>query len=309
MAKRDYTSLVGERFGRWVVVDVVREGNYVKAVCNCDCGTQGKLVRVNTLESGESGSCGCLASEMMRERSTTHGYSRHPLYQAHYDMLRRCYDSSRKDYPHYGGRGIVVCEDWKEPGGKGFENFLQDSKHFTGNGGEIDRRDVNGNYCPENCKWATRKEQTRNTRFNNVIEYEGESLCMAEWAERLNIPYRMLQDRLGKLGWSVHKAFTHKMRPKHVYIFNGEQRFELKDVFNAPPNHFYRARTLGIPVYQYVANLFKGIFSVKILVAGELHVIKPDNVDVGVVNLNLTEMFTKYCEDNKIVLQKDGSVA
>lgn len=308
MAKRDYTPLVGERFGRWVVVAVVREGDYVKAVCNCDCGTQGKLVRVNTLESGESGSCGCLASEMMRERSTTHGYSRHPLYQAHYDMLRRCYDSSRKDYPHYGGRGIVVCEDWKEPGGKGFENFLQDSKHFTGSGGEIDRRDVNGNYCPENCKWATRKEQTRNTRFNHVIEYKGESKCLAEWSEILEIPYHMLQDRLVKLGWAVEKALTYPMRPKAILAYRNSAVFRSEDIFKHPPNHAYRARRLAIPFYQYLANLFSGVFEIKILVAGELHAIKPTVTEVGIVNLNFTESFIKYCEDNNLTIQGNESV-
>lgn len=300
MSKRDYTPIINKKFGRWTVVDVVRDGRYTKAICNCDCGTTGKLVRVGTLDSGESMSCGCLAAEKTSERTRTHGYSKHPLFQAHYDMLRRCYDDKRKDFHHYGGRGIQVCDRWKEPGGLGFGNFLEDSKNFSGEGTEIDRIDVNGDYCPENCKWATRKEQTRNTRFNHVVEFQGESKCLAEWSEIIGTPYKILLDRLGKLGWSPERAFTAAIKPRQIYVVNSENKFELKEVFKAPPNHFYRARVLGIPAYQYFANLFKNTFAVKILVAGELHEIVPNSVEVDPVNLNLTDDFENYCKQNSI---------
>ena len=303
MAKRrDYSSLVGNKFGRWTILEVFREGIYAKAKCLCDCGKVGEAVRISTLEYGESQSCGCLASEMAREKKRTHGYSRHPLYQTHYDMLRRCYDTSRKDFNHYGGRGIEVCDRWKEPEGKGFENFLKDSEKFTGEGNEIDRIDVNGNYCPENCKWATRKQQTRNTRFNRVVEYDGETRCLAEWAEDLKIPYQILQERLNKLGWSVEKAFTCPFRPKRLVLFRGSDEFEVKCVFKTPPNQFTRAKNMGLTFYQFFATLFGEEFKVKAYMGQEWCEIEPTEHTLGDFNLNLKPGFEQYCRDNGLTI-------
>lgn len=105
---------VGDRFGRWSVRGLVRDGKYLKASVSCQCGSD-KIVRVSTLISGESSSCGCLARELAGDRVRTHGLSKHPLFQTWYDMYRRCNRGSRKDYHHYGGRGIKVADRWMPP--------------------------------------------------------------------------------------------------------------------------------------------------------------------------------------------------
>lgn len=302
VAKKDCSYMLGQVYGRWTVTRVYRKGTHNVADCTCSCGNSKQGIRISTIENGESHSCGCYAKERASKLNTTHGNSKHPMFQAYYDMVRRCTNPSRKDYHHYGGRGIKVCDRWLEPNGEGFKNFLEDSKDFEGEGGEIDRVDVDGNYCPENCKWATRKEQTRNTRFNHVIEYKGESKCMAEWAEDFGIPYRILQDRLGKLGWSVEKAFTHPFKVKRVVLCREGKQFLTNEVFKLPPNHYCKARRLGINFHQYLATLFKDDFSVVLHLAQDEIGVKYLDMDLGEINLNLTPEFEQYCRDNGLTI-------
>ena len=302
VAKKDCSYMLGQVYGRWTVTRVYRKGKHNVVDCTCSCGNSKQGIRISTIENGESRSCGCYAKESASKRNTTHGNSKHPMFQVYYDMVRRCTNSSRKDYHHYGGRGIKVCDRWLEPNGYGFKNFLEDSKDFEGEGGEIDRVDVDGNYCPENCKWATRKEQTRNTRFNHVIEYNGESKCMAEWAEDFGIPYGILQDRLGKLGWSVEKALTHPFKVKRVVLCRGDNHFLINEIFKLPPNHYYKAKKLSITFHQYLATLFKDDFSVVLHLAQEEVGIEYLDIGLGEINLNLTPEFEQYCRDNGLTI-------
>ncbi len=132
--------------------------------------------------------------------------SRRPGYKCWQMMLNRCRNRRCAKWHHYGGRGITVCERWQ--GARGFENFVADMGERPSPKHEIDRIDVNGNYEPGNCRWATRKEQMRNVRSNLVIAFRGESLTLIEWAERLGMPYTMLHQRFYTLGWNAEKAFT-----------------------------------------------------------------------------------------------------
>lgn len=118
-------------------------------------------------------------------------------------MKARCYCPSTTDYAKYGGRGVVVCERWMD-----FENFLADMGERPA-GTSIDRHpNKYGNYEPGNCRWATRKQQQRNLRSNTLIEFNGETLCIAEWAERLGMSQSTLYCRLIKHRWPLERAMT-----------------------------------------------------------------------------------------------------
>lgn len=118
-------------------------------------------------------------------------------------MKNRCSNKKDKYFKNYGGRGIKVCDEWKND----FMNFYN---WAMANGYDdnltIDRTDNDGDYCPENCKWVDRKEQMRNMRRNRILEYKGKKQTMVQWAEELNIPYYILNGRINQYGWSVKDA-------------------------------------------------------------------------------------------------------
>ena len=200
--------LTGQKFGRLTILkrmDKNKRGDY-RWLCKCICGKE-KIVIGSDLKSGNTKSCGCLRKEQTRERFTTHGHLKDDTasktYTSWESMIKRCTNPNNKDYHHYGGRGIKVCQRWRK-----FENFLEDMGEPPTEKHSIDRIDNNLGYCKENCRWATRKEQQRNTRRNHMISFHGKIQCLAAWAEELNINYSTLSSRIFILGWSVEKAFT-----------------------------------------------------------------------------------------------------
>ena len=146
------------------------------------------------------------------------------LYGVYYSIKARCYNPNVDYYDRYGGRGIVMCDEWKDS----YENFKQWalSTGYDENAEKgvytIERIDVNGNYCPENCCWKTFKGQANNKRTNHVIEYRGEKHTLSEWAEILDINYTTLQSRICVYGWDIEKAFTTPINKYPTYTYNGE---------------------------------------------------------------------------------------
>jgi hypothetical protein len=125
-----------------------------------------------------------------------------PTYQSWRHIFQRCYNPKHNAYNRYGGRGIKVCDRWLES----YENFLLDMGERP-IGMYLDRIDNNGDYTPENCRWATPKEQARNKRNNHLLTYNGETRCLAEWAEITGIHPQTLINRI-RNGWDVPKALT-----------------------------------------------------------------------------------------------------
>lgn len=212
-----FIDLTGQRFGRLVVLE--RDYSNSKQVswfCQCDCGNK-VSVRSGNLRSGNTQSCGCL----FLDKVTTHGgaSSRHKskLYHIWSDMKSRCYCETEPNYRKYGARGITVCKEWQDS----YTSFLE---WANANGYDetlprgictLDRIDVNGNYCPENCRWITHKQQQNNKTNNCLIEYNGETHTITEWSELLNINVHTIRGRLFSLGWDTDKAFNTPVNTKY----------------------------------------------------------------------------------------------
>lgn len=211
----NFIDMSGKTYGRLFVFSYNGTKNRKSQwLCRCICGNE-VVVDGYRLRTGKTKSCGCLSKECSKIRATKHGLSGSKLYFLHNSMIQRCYNKNSTEYKNYGGRGIRVCDEWK--GRVGFLNFYEWAI-FNGYSEKLtlDRIDVNGNYEPNNCRWATQKEQMNNTRFNFLVEFNGEIHTLKEWSEKVEIPYKTLHKRL-KSGWEVNRAFcTPKMKNQYV---------------------------------------------------------------------------------------------
>ena len=131
------------------------------------------------------------------------------MYEIWRDMRLRCYDERNISYNRYGGRGITICDEWKEDV-KAFYDWAMANGYNDSL--TIERIDNDGNYFPENCRWATVKEQANNRRSNVLVTHKGKTQTMKEWANEVGIPYKVVWARMQKLGWSVERALTDPVR-------------------------------------------------------------------------------------------------
>lgn len=125
-------------------------------------------------------------------------------YSAWQQAKSRCYSKTCPDYHRYGGRGIKMCDKWRNS----FASFIQDMGFKPTNKHSLDRINNNGDYEPGNCRWATKKEQQNNLRVNVLIDYNGQKKNLMQWCELLGLKYQLMYTRLFKLGWGIEKAFT-----------------------------------------------------------------------------------------------------
>jgi len=200
----------GQRFTHWSVIREVdpiprQDGHRLRRIlCRCDCGTE-RVVLLMSLRKGASTCCGCIGNQKIGARRRTHGqcadYRRTKTYDVWNNMMARCYNPKGSGYENYGGRGIKVCERWRD-----FKNFYADMGERPA-GKSLDRIDNDGHYAPENCAWRSAAEQIRNRRTTVRLTWQGETLTVPEWAERLGVTYKFLEHRR-EMGWSVERIFS-----------------------------------------------------------------------------------------------------
>lgn len=186
--------ITGQRFGRLIALNPLRSlHGKVRWLFRCDCGRHHEAVGTS-VTSGDTVSCGC-------HRRRRGGQSNRKVYHAWYNMHQRCSNPQDKSFEHYGGRGIRVCDRWQS-----FDAFLEDMGH-PAKGESLDRIDVNGDYTPSNCRWATPRVQANNRTNNRVITFQAQSLTLTQWADRLGLTVDCLWRRLHS-GKAVERALT-----------------------------------------------------------------------------------------------------
>ena len=201
--------LTGRRFGRLVVLNREKSKNGKTCwLCQCDCGNK-KIIKTTHLISKNTISCGCYRTEKHKKSITLfkkkHGLSKDRIYKILNGIKQRCLNKNSKIYKNYGGRGITICDEWKN-------DFMAFYKWSMENGYKddltIDRIDNNGNYEPSNCRWVTAKEQANNTRHNHFIEFNGEKYTISQWADFLKINRNIIDKRIQAGKTNVEDIFN-----------------------------------------------------------------------------------------------------
>lgn len=198
---------INQRFGRLVVNEIVerKAGGHVRVSCSCDCGATHEAL-LNNIVKGLTRSCGCLKRETAGDRLRTHGMSDSPEYHIWFGMRQRCGDPANPGYSSYGARGIKVCERWQS-----FGNFIADMGPRPSLDHSIDRINNDGGYEPGNCRWATAREQARNTRRTVFIEHEGQRVPAVSVYEQHGVSRQLFESRV-KHGWNPVVAATQPPR-------------------------------------------------------------------------------------------------
>lgn len=193
-------NLTGKTFNKLTVLGM-EHSDPVVWKCKCECGNI-TYVRTNNLTSGNVKSCGCL--HKIGNPKHNKCYTR--LYRIRAKIIRRCFVEDDPAYPNYGGRGITMCEEWKNSV-DAFINWAYANGYSDDL--SIDRIDNNGNYCPENCRWSDRKEQSNNRRSNRYFTYNGKTKTLKQWCEEIGIPYKRTCSRIYN-GWSFEEAISYR---------------------------------------------------------------------------------------------------
>jgi hypothetical protein len=211
--------MIGRRFGRLTVLSAAdpkqaRSGKKLaRWNCRCDCG-QEKVLMGTDMRTDHTTSCGCFHKERLIAVATTHGLSKTPMYRLWSSMITRCSNKRRRSYKDYGGRGISVCDRWKND----FTLFLHDVGERPSPRHSLDRINNNGNYEPGNVRWSTAAVQARNTTRTIMITYQGKTKSLFDWAEEYGIKYKTLRGRICDRGWSSTRAIETPVRSIRVPV-------------------------------------------------------------------------------------------
>lgn len=206
--RKDFQDLAGTVFNYFTVVDFHGYRPYPNGArlsywnCRCICGKI-KAVASCALKSGSTKSCGCMRKAIRKKSIWSHGLQKTVEYVTLRSMKERCNNTNHPHYDRYGGRGIKVCDQWLGAGG--ILKFIEDMGMRPSPSHSIDRIDNDKGYTPENCRWATRKQQSRNTSGNVLITMNGVTKCLTEWAEEIGICRRIAGQRI-RCGWTHEEA-------------------------------------------------------------------------------------------------------
>lgn len=208
-------NLTGKHIGLWTVLYPSKKRtkhNGLMWVCRCDCGKI-RAITSSALLAGHSNSCGCIHKTLAAEINNKYhdNTCKTKLYHIWTGIKDRCYNKNAPRYKNYGGRGIIICNEWKEE----FLNF----KFWALNNGykeglTIERIDVNGNYCPENCKFIPKQQQAFNKQNTIKLTYKGQTKRLKEWADLFNIKYDTLHNRIKNMGLEIDTALNYKRSKK-----------------------------------------------------------------------------------------------
>ena len=208
----DYQKHIGERHGKLTIIERVYSEKRQLYLCKCDCGKYTKSYYSDLVRKDKpTKSCGC---SRLKNNTVVNG-KRARIYEIYIAMKRRTYDPKFKQYEDYGGRGLVVCDEWlKKDGFSKFKTWAMQNGYRDDL--TIDRIDVNGNYEPKNCRWITRKEQNNNRRNTKHVTYNGSTKTLSEWADIIKINNKVLYNRIFAKGWNVERAFSTPVKKRGV---------------------------------------------------------------------------------------------
>lgn len=208
--KTNKVSILGNEFGMWTVIKEInndRKGRWF--LCKCDCGAE-KIVPYTNLLSGKSSSCGCVPKNY-KIKYNKNIPNRERLLNIYRGMKSRCYNPKNSSYKDYGQRGIIICDEWLDKT-VGFENFAKwANENNYSDELSIDRIDVNGNYEPNNCKWSTPSEQSKNKRNNKYLTYKGKTMTITDWAKEIGCAWNTIYYRMLR-GLDIEEILA---KPKH----------------------------------------------------------------------------------------------
>ena len=235
-----HQELIGQRFNRLTILDIWKseEKGYYMCRCRCDCGNV-RENRLTYIKTGAIKSCGCIKYKYRplpgNSKCVFDGRSTHPLHKVWNSMLDRCENPNNPMFPSYGARGISVCKEWLD-----FHKFVEWSDSVGGkpDGYSLDRIDTNGNYCPENCRWADIETQQNNKRTNQYLTYKGETLSLSQWSRKLSLSR-----------WAIQYRFM--------------QGWPAEDILEIPLNHRkreYRRKILQKSTDGEIVATYKGLY-------------------------------------------------
>lgn len=214
---------INEKYNKLTIIAI--DGKYknrkIKYKCQCDCGNI-TYSDISSLKNGNTKSCGCLKSGYIKNLNKKHNESKTRLYRIWVGIKNRCYNPKAYSYKNYGGRGITMCDEWKN----NYENFREwANKNGYQDYLSIERKNYNGNYCPENCEWATAYVQSNNTRRNRFLTINGITRTISQWANESNISSHTIRRRIKK-GITGH----HLIMPSYTYSVGRKPKEQVEEL-------------------------------------------------------------------------------